>query len=76
MSSATFALALVVIAWPTRWRWVVTPPALAYAFLVGVSRVYLSVHFPSDVLGGWALSLALVTGMYLVLEAIWGKGRP
>jgi undecaprenyl-diphosphatase len=76
MATTALATALVIIAWPTRGRWVVTPLALAYAFLIGVSRVYLGVHFPSDVLGGWALSLALVTGMYLVLEAIVGKERP
>ena len=48
-------LTLALIATPARWRHVAVMIALTLTFLIGLSRIYLGVHWPSDVVGGWAL---------------------
>ena len=39
--------------------------ALALALLIGVSRIYLGVHYPSDVLGGYAVGVVWVAALAL-----------
>jgi undecaprenyl-diphosphatase len=56
--AALFAyVALVVLAWPqTAWRWVSLAVALLVVIGTGFGRVYLGVHWPTDVLGGYLLA--------------------
>lgn len=67
MGSITLAMVLVLLAWHTRWRWWVTVPMAAFVAMVGLSRVYLGVHYPSDILAGWAFSIGWTVGAYLLV---------
>lgn len=67
MGSMTLACVLFLLAWNTRWRWPVAAVMLPFVVLVGLSRVYLGVHYPSDILAGWAVATAWVAGVYLIL---------
>jgi undecaprenyl-diphosphatase len=51
-------------------RWPVKASALAVAVGSGISRVYLGVHWPSDVMAGAFLGLALAL-LYVLLARRW-----
>lgn len=54
-------------------------PAMVVAFMVAISRVYIGVHYPSDVLGGAVLGIVIaltVIGGFKRIEGIYTKDKP
>ncbi|WIV59192.1 phosphatase PAP2 family protein [Amycolatopsis nalaikhensis] len=69
------ALAAGLIAWlvvrrfASAVRWLVWPIAAGYALLIAWTRVYLGVHWPTDVLGSLAFATSWLSGA-LVLQRL------
>lgn len=65
MGSMALATAVCVLLWAMPWRWVAVAVGAVFVFLVCLSRMYLGVHYPSDVLAGCLASFAWVFGLAL-----------
>lgn len=58
-SMAVF-VAVAMIAAPPAWRRPALAVAISLGLIIGATRPFLGVHWPSDVIGGWALGLLVV----------------
>jgi membrane-associated phospholipid phosphatase len=68
MSSMTFVAALVILMWGSRWCWWVIVLGGLFVLTIGWTRLYLGVHYPSDILAGWTASIAWATGASLLVK--------
>lgn len=66
----TLALALTA---GTRWHRAAAVGALLLSFMIGTSRVALGVHWPSDVIGGWAFGMLWVLLTLRLAERLIAK---
>ena len=49
------------------WSFVAIAALGVLIFLIGISRIYLGAHYPSDVIGGWLLG---AVGLYVIIHYI------
>lgn len=77
MAAVFYATLAVILVTALRSNWLRTIVILVASTMIvwiGLSRIYLGVHYPSDVLAGWAAGI-LWALLVLVAERIWSAER-
>jgi undecaprenyl-diphosphatase len=68
MTSMTLIAILVVLTWGSIWCWLVVSLGSLYVVAIGWTRLYLGVHFPSDIIAGWMVTIAWAIGVSLIIR--------
>lgn len=69
MGSMGLAVLITLLFWPTKWRVLVLSLSILYVLIVGFSRMYLGVHYPTDVVAGWLLGAGWVGLVYTIFKS-------
>jgi len=68
MITAALGLSLIFICWNTRYRWLAVVLGSSFIIVIGFSRLYLGVHYPTDVLAGWVVSAAWLSTVVTIVN--------
>lgn len=66
MASASLAASLIAALWYTRWRKWAILLGMLYISLIGFTRLYLGVHYPTDIVAGWIIAVGWVAMVWLL----------
>ncbi|MBD0388752.1 MAG: phosphatase PAP2 family protein [Nostoc sp. C3-bin3] len=75
MTSVTLVAILLFLTWNSSWRWLVLIFGSLYIIAIAWCRLYLGVHFPSDILAGWMVALGWTIGVSLIIKPYGTKTK-
>jgi undecaprenyl-diphosphatase len=68
MLSSALIFCIIAILWKTRWRIVSIILGAIIILLIGYSRLYMGVHYPTDIIAGWSVSAIWIAVVLLVIN--------
>lgn len=68
LSSMMLFVSLIVLTWGSRWFTTVLFIGSFFVLGIGWTRLYLGVHYPTDILAGWMLAIAWSIAVSLVVR--------
>lgn len=69
MLSAALILCIIAIVWRTKYRWLAIIVGAVVVIMIGLSRLYLGVHYPTDIIAGWSAS-----AVWVAIVVVLSKG--
>lgn len=73
--SSALAVCIIALLWRTKWRVPALIIAPLYIVLIGFSRMYLGVHYLTDVIAGWIVGITWVLVVASILYARSNRKR-
>jgi undecaprenyl-diphosphatase len=77
LGAFTFAGICIFLLWKTQisrsMKWLCTGIFAAFGFSVGLSRIFLHVHYAMDILGGLFFAAFWIIFVYLVFQTVYGE---
>lgn len=76
MSSMALVMTLIILLWGTRWSVWVLVSGSVFLLTIAWTRLYLGVHYPSDIVAGWMIALVWAIAVsWIVFPAGAASGR-